>query len=545
MQQPRERRVFLRHEPCPSCGSRDNLARHTDGYAKCYTTGCNYYEKANTKPNGEDSALQMLSLSKEPKQKSILAIKGNCEDLPTRKLREDTCRFWSYRTDIVDDSPVHYAYYLDDERKPVACKLRYPDKTFAWIGDASKAGLYGKWLWPNHGKMIVVCEGEIDALSISQLQQNKWPVVSLANGAQSAVRSIKSNFDWLNGFDNVIFMFDMDEPGQKAAKDCAELFEPGKAKIAILPFKDANECLQQGKGDEVIRAMWNAKVYRPDGILCGADLWEQVSKVDDIKSTPYPWDSLNTLTHGLRQQELVTLTAGSGIGKSAVVREIAYHLLQKGERVGMIMLEESVKTTALGLMGLNLNKRIALNRDGVTDAELRLAFDNTLGTGRVFLYDHFGSTQVDHLLSRVRHLAKALDCKWIILDHLSIVVSSMEEGGDERKLIDRTMTLLRTLVQETNIGLIVVSHLRRPEGRGHEEGAQTSLSQLRGSHAIAQLSDMVIGLERNQQDQQEKNKTVLRVLKNRFSGETGQAGCLFYDIGTGRLTEVPATSGDY
>lgn len=209
------------------------------------------------------------------------------------------------------------------------------------------------------------------------------------------------------------------------------------------------------------------------------------------------------------------------------------------------MLEESVKTTALGLMGLYLNKRIALNREEINENELRLAFDNTLGTGRVYLYDHFGSTQVDHLLSRVRHLAKALDCKWIILDHLSIVVSSMEEGGDERKLIDRTMTLLRTLVQETGIGLIVVSHLRRPEGKGHEEGAQTSLSQLRGSHSIAQLSDFCLGLERNQQNEETRNQTIVRVLKNRFSGETGVAGTLFYDVQTGRLTEVPQTSGDF
>lgn len=98
------------------------------------------------------------------------------------------------------------------------------------------------------------------------------------------------------------------------------------------------------------------------------------------------------------------------------------------------------------------------------------------------------------------------------------------------------MTLLRTLVQETGIGLILVSHLKRPEGRGHEEGAQTSLSQLRGSAAIAQLSDMVIGLERNQQGD-DPNLTTVRVLKNRFSGETGEACFLRYDKGTGRISE--------
>ena len=533
---------FVWHEPCPACGSRNNLGRYDDGHGYCF--GCHYYEKP-AQPNGESFAMQNLQLKKSLKQEGLLSFQGEAADLPARKLREDTCRFWSYRVGEVDGQPAQLAYYLNKDRQPIACKVRFKDKSFKWLGDASSVDLYGQWLWSGQGKMIVVCEGELDALSTSQLQQNKWPTVSVPNGAASAAKSVKKSLEWLSGYDTVVFMFDMDEPGQKAAKECAELFEPGKAKIATLPLKDANECLISGKGEEVIRSMWTAQVYRPDGIINGADLWDTITKLENTKSIPYPWECLNKLTHGLRQQELVTLTAGSGIGKSAIVREIAYHLLNQNERVGMIMLEESVKTTALGLMGLYLNKRIALNREEINENELRLAFDNTLGTGRVYLYDHFGSTQVDHLLSRVRHLAKALDCKWIILDHLSIVVSSMEEGGDERKLIDRTMTLLRTLVQETGIGLIVVSHLRRPEGKGHEEGAQTSLSQLRGSHSIAQLSDFCLGLERNQQNEETRNQTIVRVLKNRFSGETGVAGTLFYDVQTGRLTEVPQTSGDF
>jgi twinkle protein len=92
-------------------------------------------------------------------------------------------------------------------------------------------------------------------------------------------------------------------------------------------------------------------------------------------------------------------------------------------------------------------------------------------------------------------------------------------------------------VEELGIGLILVSHLKRPEGKGHEEGAQTSLSQLRGSGAIAQLSDIVIGLERNQQDEKQQHLTCVRVLKNRFSGETGIACYLRYSPETGRLTE--------
>jgi twinkle protein len=174
---------------------------------------------------------------------------------------------------------------------------------------------------------------------------------------------------------------------------------------------------------------------------------------------------------------------------------------------------------------------------------LKEAYDQSVGSGRVYLYDHFGSLDSQNLLSRIRYMVRGLGCHWIFLDHLSIVVSGLGEG-DERRLIDNTMTAMRSLVEELGCGMILVSHLKRPDGKGHEEGAQTSLAQLRGSAAIGQLSDMVIGLERNQQDPKNKDITCVRILKNRFSGETGLATALQYNKTTGRLIEtaVPTAS---
>jgi twinkle protein len=355
----------------------------------------------------------------------------------------------------------------------------------------------------------------------------------------------RQQLEWLEQFESVIIMFDMDEPGQEAAKACAELLSPGKAKVASLPLKDPNELLVAGRSQDIIKAIWNAKEFRPDGIISGQDLWDVVSHEDNTVCVSYPFEGLMAKTKGLRKGELVTVTAGSGIGKSAFVREIAYHLLvTEKAKVGMIMLEENPKRTALGLMGIHLNKPIHINKDDVDETSLRSAFDSTVGSGNLFLYDHWGSSDIDNLISRVRFMARGLGCNWVVLDHLSIVVSGMGDG-DERRLIDNTMTLLRTLVEETGIGLVLVSHLKRPEGnKGHEEGATTSLSQLRGSHAIAQLSDLVIGLERNQQGDS-PNTTTVRVLKNRFSGDTGVACELHYNKESGRLTEFPTLSDNY
>ena len=158
----------------------------------------------------------------------------------------------------------------------------------------------------------------------------------------------------------------------------------------------------------------------------------------------------------------------------------------------------------------------------------------------MFAFDHFGSIQTEEILARVRYMIKALDCRYIIIDHLSILVSGLE-GEDERRNIDKMMTQLRSLVEETQCCMLLVSHLRRANGdKGQEQGVQISLSMLRGSHSIAQLSDAVIAMERDQQasDPIVSNTTTIRVLKNRYAGETGIGTYLLYDRETGRMTEI-------
>jgi twinkle protein len=106
-------------------------------------------------------------------------------------------------------------------------------------------------------------------------------------------------------------------------------------------------------------------------------------------------------------------------------------------------------------------------------------------------------------------------------------------------MIDSTMTRLRSLVERTGIALFLVSHLRRAgnDKHSHEEGGRISLSSLRGSHSIAQISDSVIALEVDQQAGTPGKPTTVRVLKNRYSGEVGVASVLNYDLKTCRFIE--------
>lgn len=435
------------------------------------------------------------------------------------------------------NQPVQIANYKNDLGQIVAQKVRFKNKDFRFLGETKEAGLFGQHLWRDGGKRIVITEGELDAMSVSQVQGHKWPVVSLANGAQSAKKALQASFEWLDKFDEIVLMFDNDEAGREAVEKCGSIrFKAGKLKIAKLPLKDANEMLVAGRGSEIVDAIFGAKAYRPDGIVAGADMWDTVNQQDEEYTLELPFMNMQKMTLGVRLGELWTFTAGSGIGKSAIVREIAYNFVRNDETVGMIMLEENVKRTARGLMGLGINKPAHAVWNELTDEEKKEGFDLTLGTNRIFLYDHFGSSDIDNIVSKIRYMAVGCDAKVVILDHLSIIVSGTEDG-DERRLIDNIMTELKTLAMELNIAIILVSHLKRPQGdKGHEDGARTSLAQLRGSHAIAQLSDFVVGAERDQQGEF-KNITTLRLLKNRYTGETGECGWLEYDPDTGRLVE--------
>ena len=525
---------FVEHIPCSECGSSDGLGVYDDGHGFCYVC-----EKHYPKGSFDHDASVVRVVKPEPQTPTTIEGLQNLKfsALTARGISEKTCRFWGYQCGQLHGRPVQVAQYYKSKSEPAGAKVRFANKDFLILGE-KKLPLYGQWLWERTkvAKQVVVTEGEIDALSIGQIQENKWPVVSVPNGAAGAVRAFKDNLEWLEKFETVVIAFDNDKAGSEAAEKCAQVLSVGKAKIAKLGLNDANEMLLAKRGGDLLNSIWNAKPWRPDGIIAGTDLWDTLTKEEKVTTYLYPWESLNEMTMGLRAGEITTLCSGSGIGKSSVCKEIAHYLLMNNHTVGYIALEESTKRTALGIMGIHLNKPIYLDPALANEEEMKKAFDATVGSGKYYTYDHWGSLGEENLLQKIRYLVTALDCRIIFLDHLSIVVSGME-GGDERRMIDNTMTKLRSLVEELRCSLVVVSHLKRPDGKGHEEGARTTLAQLRGSAGIAQLSDMVIGLERDQQDAAQAKYTTIRVLKNRWCGKNGVATTLEFTEETGRLSE--------
>nr|DAQ24459.1 MAG TPA: DNA directed DNA polymerase [Caudoviricetes sp.] len=539
--------VFLRHEPCPECRKHggdidgNNLARYSDGHAHCFC--CGYYERGEQRDESEGTSTNNSSRGK--RNFSLLDV--TYRPITARGLTQETCQLFGYGISRYHGVLCHVAPYYDQHGDLIAQHIRMDGKQFRWIGESKDVKLFGQNLWKRGGKRVIITEGEIDCLSVSQLQGNKWPVVSLPNGAQSAVKAFRCNLDWLSSFSEVVLAFDMDEPGQEAAKECAALLPPGKAFIASLPAKDANECLMQGQGQALVNALWQADEYRPDGIKAGKDLWDELM-TPPAEGYDIPYPELNDKLHGLRKGELYLFTAGSGVGKSTIVNEIAYHLkMQHGLSLGIMALEESPARNARRYIGIHLNKPLHLPEAfrSVSQEDMRKAFDEVMGKGW-WIYDHFGSSDIDTLLGKLRYMAVALGCDVVVLDHISIIVSGLDDmnGADERKTIDILMSKLRALIEETGIMVLAVVHLKRPDkGKSWNEGRQVSLTDLRGSGSLEQLSDAVVALERDQQAEgEEANRACIRVLKNRPVGMVGEAGCCVYHPDTGRL--LPASPFD-
>ena len=490
----------------------------------------------------------IVEVEKKPTNTFLNSYTGSYGALTDRDISEDTAKKYGVRRVISPTNDVsQHIYPFFNGNEIVGTKTRFVEnKNFSFAGTYEGTGLFGEQLFRNTGgKYLTITEGECDAMACYELMQSKWACVSLKRGASGAVKDIRESIEFVESFDNVVICFDNDKAGREAARDVARILKPGKAKIMTFPngYKDANDMLRQKKFQEFMSAWWESRTYTPSGILELSAQKKDWLHREVKESIAYPWEGLNKKLYGLRKGELVTLTGGTGLGKSSVTRELEHWLIKNtDDNVGIVALEENWLRTADGIISIEANDRIYLNerRDQYSEEQLMGLFDKVIPEGRVFIHAHLGATDIEEIFSKLRYIIVGCECKWVVVDHLHMLVNVLSEG-DERRGIDMLMQRLRSLVEETGVGLLLVSHLRRASGdKGHEQGVEVSLSHLKGSQGIAQLSDCVIALERNQQasNEDEANTTRVRVLKSRYTGDTGLACNLRYNSETGRLFEV-------
>ena len=550
-----DNRFLYTHLKCPSCEHNGCLSINSDWSSYCFSCK-KYTNDIKESYEGEIDELLKTSTKDEGSSKTDVQYSDDSEiagiygALTDRGISEATAKKYGVRIRTNSQGKViQHAYPYFTSNEITAVKTRHVDqKIFSWKGTPSNTGLFGEHIAPKKGKFLTLVEGECDALAGYELLGSKWPVVSIKNGASAAVKDVKESLEFLEGFDSIVIAFDNDKPGRAAARKVARILKPGTARILTLPngFKDPNEMLRKHAHAAFVKAFWEAKIYTPSGVLNVSENKDKFRNRKKKASVPYPWQGLNDKLYGLRAGELVTLTGGTGLGKSSVTRELEHWLIKTtSDNVGIISLEEDWRRTVDGIISIEANARMYIDqvRDKFTTEEIDKLFDILYdgdNKNRVWIHAHFGTNDIEEIFSKLRFMIVGCECRWIVIDHLHMLVSSIAEG-DERRAIDNIMTRLRSLVEETGAGIVLVSHLRRIVGnKGHENGVETSLSHLRGSQSIAQLSDCVISLERNQQssDPVEANTTRVRVLKSRYTGDVGVASHLVYDKNTGRLSEL-------
>lgn len=543
--------IFLYHAPCENCGSSDGNSVYSDGHEYCFV--CEHRVPASDERKEKLSSRRRIVGGGKPMTYNVWNFgesNGRYSALTARGISKETCQKAGYWIAKVDGVMYQVADYRDQNGNIVSQKVRDKDKNFKTTGSHKSDALFGKHLW-NGGKKIVVTEGEIDMLTVMELQDCKYPVVSLGHGASAAKKTCAANYEYFDQFEQIILMFDMDEAGRKAVEEAAQVLPAGKVRVAVLPCKDANECHLNGHDREIMEQVWNAGPWIPDGVVSALSLRERIrehlSSEESVGLLFSGCTGINDKTLGARGGEVIMVTSGSGMGKSTFVRQQALQWgTAMGKKVGLAMLEESVEETAEDLIGLHNRVRLrqsdSLKREIVENGKFDQWFDELFGNDTFHLYDSFAEAETDRLLAKLAYMRSGLGCDVIILDHISIVVSASGES-DERKMIDNLMTKLKGFAKSTGVVLVIICHLKNPDkGKAHEEGRPVSITDLRGSGALRQLSDTIIALERNQQGDM-PNLVLVRILKCRFTGDTGIAGYMEYNKETGWL-EPSSYSGD-
>jgi twinkle protein len=374
-----------------------------------------------------------------------------------------------------------------------------------------------------------------------------WAVVSLTRGSKGITNDIKKNFEWLNGWGNIILALDSDEAGRAAAKEAQALLDPSKVKVVEWPAKDANELLVQGKQDIIRDSIMNAKSVRPESIIRASDI------IDEILHKPeygisWPWETLTKATYGIHPKRIYTIGGGSGLGKTEFLINLVGHLIGKEKvQVGAMFLESTPAEIYLRVAGYFMEQRLHVPGCVWNEQEIRDTLDhldNSLYLYSMALAGEKGSSW-EAVKNKIIFMAKGLGIKYIILDHLTALACHMK---DERKELDACMAELGALVHTLDITLFLVSHLSKPsEGKSYEEGRMVTANAFRGSQSIQYWSAFMLGLERNKlaENPEERNLTKVRVLKDRFSGEAdGLQMYLKYNQGNGRLEELSITGED-
>lgn len=498
------------------------------------------------------------------------------KNLVSRHIRGDIAKLYDVRVGHDAEGKVARHYYPRFEGgRLVGAKCRTLPKDFKFghlgklFGDQD---LFGANTMSNvldkgrrRDKLLIV-GGELDALAAQQMlmdaAQGDWKGkpyhVWSINKGEACLQEIVANREAISQFKQVIWGFDGDEVGMKLNQQAARLF-PGKSYILEYPAgcKDANKALMAGKSKEFVDAWFNAKSSEE---MFGSQIKSIGALRNELKEAmpdtglSWPWPKLNKITLGIRKHQLIIVGAGSGVGKTEFLREVAKHLIEEhGESVGVISTEDPFKKVSRAFIGKWIDKRIELpaTNDPTEDSyrevfdytkeEADAAIDYVADSGKFFVADLDGDYSMEKIEQTCLEF-EAMGIQNIIIDNLTGIKLDERQFGGKVGALDECVKRIGTIKDRHAVTIFLVSHLTRVGGQrvSHEEGGDVILSDFRGSGAIGFWASYALGIERNTRAESldERTTTYISCVKDRDQGiYTGTKVMLKGDMATGRLRE--------
>lgn len=551
----RDESSFVGHEPCPECGSRNNLARYASGRGHCHGCGHNDFPDDGDTPRSTTPRNTMTQ-----RYERIEGVPGGDSLTKAYGINTDTrvaCGISLVQMGVshLDEDYPRKQCVAFDYRLPDGTlwgqKVRYKlpedcddDKTFRFphAKGSQVAPLYlmHKWTQGTDRRSIVIWEGEGDAAAYFQVTGGKYATVSLPNGAKGSEETIKEWYEWLDQFDKIVLVFDADATGREWVKRAAALLPPGKAFWGEVPgYNDAREALQAGDTKAIQAAYWNCIEFKPEGIFSVKDL-KEAALAPVVLGIPWKNPTLTAWTFGRRKGELYILGAGNAVGKTDFCTDnICFDAMVLGMMTAVIYMEQPPVETIKRVAGKHAGKQfhIPAAEGGYTASDLAQAIDALDECDKLVFGGNFSATQWEDLKQRIRYMAisKGVESFWI--DNLTALVDPAKER-ESTEIIIKEMALL---AQELGVIMVLVCHLKTVEtGASHEEGGRVRLSQFKGTRAIGAFAHYAFGLERNtvHDDPEMRLYTTLRCVKDRYTGRAGgNSMCFKYQTDTGQLEE--------
>lgn len=570
---------FVKHTNCDDCGSSDGKALYNDGSSHCFVCGKTkpseewLEENAEKKPKSKvksfsrkedismsfgESKIAKPAIADEENQ--AIKAKTSASGNGFRGIRDDVYKYFGVRHSFDEKTGgVTEQYYpVTQEGQISGYKIREVPKNFRSVGrTGADCEMFMAFRFNRGGKYLLITEGEVDSLSAYQMLKDynskrgsdfETAVVSPTTGANSQ-KQVAANYKFFDLFDQIVLAYDSDKAGQEAAEKIIPVLPKGKVKIMQMRFKDANEYLEKGKEKEFINDFYAAKSYVPVGVVASnqiSDAMREEIQVPRIPLPPFMHRLQDMMAGGIPLGRIVNLGSASGTGKSTICDEILYFMLfNSPHKVGIVTLESTTGQYGIKLLSRHISKKLELlgpetafemlQQEDIKKKEYEL-FNNEEGEPRFYLVDDRDG-DVTNIQSAIENLIISCGCKVIVLDPLHDVISSLPLEEQEN-----FMSWQKGMVKSHMCTFLNVCHTRKT-GNGQKSGstgADLHEEDLMGNSAIYKSAACNLMFSRNKEaeDELEKNTTIMKATKIRWTGKTGIAGKYYYDNEKHRLYDL-------